>query len=320
MVATKAVKTSASIAKRVKPRIKRILAKKEPQLIENTKKLLTLRGKHTSQTICDILKDFGLLSKPNLVAFNRKNDILPFEDVNSLEFLMTKNDCSLVALGSHSKKRPDNLILGRSYDGHILDLIEFGCQNYSSVESFPGTKKLIASKPLFAFLGDQWESDITFSKLQNFLLDFFRGDKIDKLSLKGVDHVIVCAVIEGVVSLRVFNVSFMKSGSRIPTVKLDPMGPFLDMTIRRTQFASDDLMKLACRLPAGIKKAKVKNVKESSLGEKIGRIHMKKQDLDKMGGKRVTALRSFKKRPSTVNSTSEVEDNTSRKSKRSRSF
>lgn len=282
--------------KRMKPRIKRILSKKEPQIIENTKRLLTLRGKHTSQTICDILKDFGLLSKPNCVAFNRKNDILPFEDVNSLEFLLEKNDCSLVALGSHSKKRPDNLILGRSYDGHILDLIELGCENYSSVENFPGMKKIIASKPLFAFLGDQWESDTTFSKLQNFLIDFFRGDKIDKLSLKGVDHVIVCAVIEGIVSLRIYIVSFLKSGSRVPTVHLDPMGPFLDLTIRRTQFASDDLMKLACKLPASVKKAKVKNVKQSLLGEKVGRIHMKKQDLDKMGGKRVSTLRGFKKR------------------------
>ena len=44
-----------------------------------------------------------------------------------------------------------------------------------------------------------------------------------------------------------------------------------------------------------MKPAKVKNVKENALGEKFGRIHMKKQNLDKMGGRRVTALRDGKR-------------------------
>lgn len=41
----------------------------------------------------------------------------------------------------------------------------------------------------------------------------------------------------------------------------------------------------------------VKNVKRTLLGEKMGRIHMNPQNLDKMGGRRVSALRNTKKRP-----------------------
>lgn len=41
---------------------------------------------------------------------------------------------------------------------------------------------------------------------------------------------------------------------------------------------------------------KVKNVSRTMLGEKLGRIHMKPQDLDRRGGKKMRALRnsSFK--------------------------
>jgi len=37
---------------------------------------------------------------------------------------------------------------------------------------------------------------------------------------------------------------------------------------------------------------KVKNTKRTVLGDKVGRIHMEKQNLDKMGGKKIAALRS----------------------------
>lgn len=80
-------------------------------LIERSKKILFLKGRHTSQSINDIMKDLVIISKPNNKTLTRKNDILPFEDPNSLEFLGPKNDCGMFALFSHSKKRPNNLVL-----------------------------------------------------------------------------------------------------------------------------------------------------------------------------------------------------------------
>lgn len=100
-------------------RVERILQKKEPQVFEPVKQALIMKGHHTSQTIVEVLRDLARLSKPHCKMLSRKNEILPFEDANSIEFLGGKNDCSLFALGSHTKKRPNNLILVSIKDSDI---------------------------------------------------------------------------------------------------------------------------------------------------------------------------------------------------------
>lgn len=72
-----------------------------------------------------------------------------------MEFLSQKTDCSLFAFGSHSKKRPDNLVLGRMFDHHVYDMMEVGIENFKSIESLGGRKKAspqAGSKPCFAFV------------------------------------------------------------------------------------------------------------------------------------------------------------------------
>lgn len=277
-------------------RVERILKNKEAKIVENTKQALIMRGNRTSQVIINVLTDIASLVKPNCKLLSKKNEILPFEDANSIEFLTVKNDASLFALGSHTKKRPHNLIIGRTYDGHIFDMIEFGIDKHSQLTEFRDTaKKNIGSKPMMLFQGDQWDTDSTYGKIQNLLLDFFRLDKIDKISLKGLDHVIVCTVIDGIIYLRAYIVRFKKSGTKIPNVELYEMGPSIDMSLRRTHIASEDLWKAACKRPKVLKVTKVKNITKNNMGDKIGRIHMKKQNIDKMGGKRVSVLRNKEK-------------------------
>jgi hypothetical protein len=41
---------------------------------------------------------------------------------------------------------------------------------------------------------------------------------------------------------------------------------------------------------------KVKNIQKSAQGDKMGRIHMKKQNLDTMGGRKMSALRGKRSR------------------------
>ena len=53
------------------------------------------------------------------LKFSRRNEeVKPFEagGESALEQHGARGNCSLFALGSHTKKRPNNLVLGRLYD------------------------------------------------------------------------------------------------------------------------------------------------------------------------------------------------------------
>ena len=41
----------------------------------------------------------------------------------SLEFFCQKSDAAMFAFGSHTKKRPNNLTIGRMFDGHLYDAV-----------------------------------------------------------------------------------------------------------------------------------------------------------------------------------------------------
>ncbi len=73
------------------------------------------------------------------VKFTRKNEeCRPFEvgGEQRLEFYASKAQCGLFALGSHTKKRPHNLVLGRFYDGHLYDAIELGVERLATINSY----------------------------------------------------------------------------------------------------------------------------------------------------------------------------------------
>ena len=261
--------------------------------MEFTKKTLLIKGHATSDVVNRVLVDLNLLAQPNSKLMTRKNEILPFEDAGPLAFLMEKNDCSLFAFVNTTKKRPHNLIIGRTFDHQMLDMVELGVDKFTSLFDTKGTAKAIGAKPLLVFQGDAWNSDPNFAKLENLLLDFFRGEKVNKLALQGVDNVISCSTVEDKVYIRAYTSRYTKSGTKVPNLELSAMGPFLDLTLRRTSFASADRWAAATKKPKEVKKPKkVKNVKRNEVGDKLGRIHMEKQNLDKMNSRRVTALRN----------------------------
>ena len=60
------------------------------------------------------------------------------------------------------------------------------------------------------------------------------------------------------------------------------MGPYIDFSLQRVRHASAALEKTAMRQPAQNKPKKVKNVSHDAFGETIGRLHMERQDYDKL--------------------------------------
>jgi ribosome production factor 2 len=85
-----------------------------------------------------------------------------------------KADASLFMFCSHSKKRPNNLIVGRTYEHKVLDMVELGVVSSNSIEEVAESIEVpFNAHPFVVFQGDLWESDEDFKKLKNLLNDFF---------------------------------------------------------------------------------------------------------------------------------------------------
>jgi ribosome production factor 2 len=142
------------------------------------------------------------------------------------------------------------------------------------------------------FNGDRFESDPVYKSLKNYFLDFFNGEVTSAVNLAGLEHVIsVTATPEGPIHFRSYTISFKKSGSKTPRVELEEMGPNYDFTVRRTSVAKPEVWKSAIRVPKEIKHKKVKNIEVDEMGDKYGRIHLGKQDLNKIQTRKMKGLK-----------------------------
>ena len=270
---------------------KRILEDRASKTIENDKKVLLIRGQTANDVVKKVLKDFYALKKPDAILFWKKNVMYPFEDTSSLEFLTLKNDTSLFAFASNSKKRPNNLVIGRMHDFQVLDMIELGIVNYASLQEVPGSKCLLASKPCLLFSGTAFDTEDELRRLKSVFIDFFRGPVVENVRLNGLEHVLHFTATETEVFMRGYKIVLKKSGTRTPRIELEEMGPNIDFVLRRTRLASDDLYKDACKKPKGGKPKKIKNVSSDVFGTKHGRVHMQSQDLNSLQLKKRKALK-----------------------------
>ncbi|CAH1800324.1 unnamed protein product [Owenia fusiformis] len=272
-------------------RVKRVLEKRQPQVHENTKQAMFIRGGHTSETVTEALKDLYSLKKTDSTMLQKKNILRPFEDMTSLEFFSSKNDASLFMFGSHQKKRPNNLVLGRFFDHHLLDMVELGIDKFKSMAQFKCDKCATGTKPCLLFSGEAFDTDHEYKRLKNMLIDFFRGPTVENIRLAGLEHVLNFTVADGKLYIRSYRILLKKSGSRTPRIELEEMGPSLDLTMRRTKLASADLYKTARKQPKTAKPKKRKNISKDVFGTRLGRIHMEKQDMTKLQTRKMKGLK-----------------------------
>jgi len=283
----------------VKPRnqkSKRALEDREAKLIENNKSSLVIRGSNCSQTVMQCLKELHSLKKPDSEFYSHKNDIRPFEDFTKLEFFGQKHDVSLFAFGNSNKKRPDNLIIGRLFDHKMLDMMELGVENFKSMQDFSTEKIPVGTKPILLFSGSEFESNEDLKRVKNLLIDFFRGPKVPKIRLQGLEHALQFTTTEvsGKVKifLRSYKIQLIKSGSRTPRIELEDHGPHMDLTLRRTHFASEDLFKSACKQVKNTDKPKkVKNVSKDAFGTTLGRVHVPVQKIGTIQTRKMKGLK-----------------------------
>jgi len=265
----------------------RALKKKLPLVYENIKKGMFIKGHKTSQIVNDVLNDLYCLKKPEAIKYNKKKSNTqhgPFESTVSIEFFSSKSDASLFAYGSHSKKRPHNITLGRLFDYHMLDMIELGIKNHKAISEFKSSLfPMLGSKPCFTVNGPQFQTDEKYGIVANLIVDFFRGKIVKNINLKGLDHVISLSVgEEGTILFRHYAIQMKKSGTRVPLVVLEEVGPSLDFVVRRHQFGAEQLRSLSLQKPKELKPKKKKNISTNIFHDKVGTVHMGPQNLEKI--------------------------------------
>jgi len=285
------------VAKPKNQRSKRALEEREPKAIENTKTAIFVRGSSCSDLVFRCMKEISLIKKPYAVSFNKKNDIRPFEDATKLEFFCQKNDSSLFMFGNHNKKRPNNLIIGRMYDYHLLDMVELGVESFTPLQEFKTVKVASGTKPCLLFAGENFSdpSNQDFQRLKSLFIDFFRGPEVTNVRLAGIEHVLQFTSVDNKVLFRSYRVILKKSGTRLPRVELEEIGPSIDWVVRRSHLASDDLYSTACKQVKNVRGVKkVKNISEDELGNKLGRVHVPAQEIKKLQTRKVKALKESK--------------------------
>ena len=146
-------------------------------------------------------------------------------------------------------------------------------------------------------------------------MDLLNGEVIESIYLAGLEHVISITVASSpgqltsasddqgngslpIVHIRGYGTKLLASGQRIPRVELVPMGPSLDLLLRRHQPADPELWKAAMRRPKlkkqdiekGVGK-KRKNIEVDEMGDLRGRVHVAKQDLGKLQTRKMKGLK-----------------------------
>ena len=267
-------------------RTKRVFDERAPKLVENTKQAIFIKGSTASQIIQNVMNDLHTLKRPDSQSYSKNNKVLPFEDPSSLEFFSEKGDASLFVVGSHSKKRPHNLILARTFDHRILDMLEIGVENPRYLSEFSGQKCSLGVRPLLFFAGPLFDSHPSFQHLKSYFLDFYRGREIQTIDAISLQHIIVLSHADSndssilpPIYFRVYLVKAHKSGQKLPRVELEEMGPRFDFRIRRMQQPDEGSMKMALKRPTKQLPKTKKNIDVDTMGDKVAKVHLGKQDL-----------------------------------------
>lgn len=293
---------SASLRKAKTAKGRRLQKKREPKIIEGDKKAIFLKTTTASQLVSQALADLCTLKAPFSKQLSHRNPLQPFEDGSSLEFLTQVNDSSLFVVGSNNKKRPHALTFGRTFDGQILDMMEFTLDpsSFRSIQQLSAERQTLArlgATPMVLFIGDVFETSEDMKQFRSLILDFFHIQDSDKINLAGLDRVIqITASVnpndlsKKLVTFRHYTVQKKKGQDKFPKVVLEEAGPRLDLNFTRATRASRELQALSMKKhkQATIKHAK--NVEMGYMGEKLGRLHMEKQDFNQIALKKTKSL------------------------------
>ncbi len=307
-------------------RTKRFLDNKAPQHVENPKQTLFLRYTSTSDITQLLTTDLASLKRPLAIKFTKRNNVHPFEDPTSLEFFSEKNDASLMVYSSTSKKRPHCLTLVRFFGFKILDMVELLIQEETmrTMSQFKNGTARVGLKPLLSFSGSAFDSPVpnAYTLAKSLFTDMFKGTDVDKVDVEGLQYMMHFSVdeeeqegVKPMIHLRCYLLRTKKvPNSTLPRVDVEEMGPRADFRVGRHREPDADMLKEAMRkakttevriisvemhdvlvgtvLTSFRSQAKTKkNIETDIIGDKVGRIHIGKQDLSALQTRKMKGLK-----------------------------
>jgi ribosome production factor 2 len=247
--------------------------------------------------------DLYQLRIPLAKKFTKKNEIHPFEDASSLEFFSEKNDASLLVFGSSSKKRPHSITMVRTFAYKVLDMLELYLdpESFRRLSQFKNKKCAVGLKPMLLFAGTPFESPVQneYTLIKSMFTDFFKGEPADKVDVEGLQYIVSISAeepVEGLetkpsVHLRVYLISTHRSGQKLPRIEVEEMGPRMDFRVGRVKEADESVLKEALRRAKTSAERPKKNISTDIVGDKIGRIHLGKQDLKELQTRKMKGLK-----------------------------
>lgn len=162
----------------------------------------------------------------------------------------------------------------------------------------------VEMKPMILFAGSMWddssssEQGPTYATIKSLLLDIFSGEEIQTIDVEGLQYLLMIAAGEPeaghnpVIHLRWYKVRTRKSGQKVPRVELDEIGPKFNFRIGRFREAEVTVMKEALRRGKRADEARTKkNIETDLVGDKMGRVHLGRQDLGLLQTRKMKGLK-----------------------------
>lgn len=187
----------------------------------------------------------------------------------------------------------------------MLDMLEMYVvkDTTRTLNQFKGEKCKVGLKPLLSFSGAQFESPVAnqYTLAKSILTDFFRGGESATVDVEGLQLMISFAAGEDAqdgssakIHMRCWRIITKRSGQRVPRVEVEEMGPRIDFMIGRTKEAEASVWKEAMKKPKGVEAKAKKNIETDVVGDKIGRIHLGRQDLSELQTRKMKGLKRIR--------------------------
>ena len=174
-------------------------------------------------------------------------------------------------------------------------------ESFRKLCQFKNKKCAVGLKPMLLFAGTPFENPVNdeYTMVKSFFTDFFKGEPADKVDVEGLQYIVSISARDNVdgeetkpsVHLRVYLIRTKRSGQKLPRVEVEEMGPRMDFRMGRVKEADEDIMKEALKRAKTSQERPKKNISTDIVGDKIGRIHLGKQDLKELQTRKMKGLK-----------------------------